>query len=132
LEHKKESPKKLRKKTGLNGSEKLLKAALHSLEGSKALDIVTIDLAGKSDLADYMVIASGSSNRHVGAIAAKLAEYMKEKGHLPKAPEGFPECDWVLVDNPYVIVHIFRPEIRKFYNLEKMWQADFAAKEAAV
>lgn len=132
MEQKREKLGKLRKKTGLNGSEKLLKVIEHSLEGSKALDIVIIDLAGKSDLADYMVIASGSSTRHVGAIAAKLAEYMKEKGHSPKPPEGFPECDWVLVDNPYVIVHIFRPETRKFYNLEKMWQADFTVKEAAV
>jgi len=132
LVQKKEKLRKLPKKTGPNGSEKLLKIIEHSLEGSKALDIVTIDLTGKSDLADYMVIASGSSNRHVGAIATKLAEYMREKGHAQKAPEGFPECDWVLVDNPYVIVHIFRPEIRKFYNLEKMWQAEFTAKEAAV
>jgi len=112
-------------------SENLLQIIESSLEDSKALDIVTIDLAGKSDLADYMVIASGGSNRHVSAIAAKLTEYMKEKGYATMPPEGFPDCDWVLVDNPYVIVHIFKPETRKFYNLEKMWQAEFVAVGAA-
>jgi len=113
-------------------SETLLKIIETSLDASKALDIVTIDLHGKSDLADYMVIASGTSGRHVGSIADKLTEHMKEKGYEPAAPEGFPECDWVLVDNPYVIIHIFKPEIRKFYNLEKMWQAEFSKAEAVV
>lgn len=118
-----------KKNSNLQRSNSLLKTIENSLGDSKALDIVIIELAGKSDIADYMVIASGSSNRHVGAIASKLTVHIKEKGYAATA-EGLPECDWVLVDNPYVIVHIFKPDARKFYNLEKMWQADFAPAEA--
>lgn len=92
------------------------------LEENKAEDIAVIDLAGKSDMADYMIIASGRSNRHVGAIADHLLQGLKEKGFGPFETEGAEECDWVLVDALDVIVHIFRPEVRSFYNLEKMWQ----------
>ena len=92
-----------------------------SLEDDKADDIVVIDLAGKSDIADYMVIATGRSQRQVGAMADHLLERMKPA--LPKAPaiEGAQRCDWVLIDGGDVIVHLFRPEVRDFYNLEKMW-----------
>lgn len=95
---------------------------LETLEEHKAEDIVVIDLAGKSDMADYMIVASGLSNRHVGAIADHLIQTLKEKGLGPFQAEGTEECNWVLVDALDIIVHIFRPEVRSFYNLEKMWQ----------
>jgi ribosome-associated protein len=100
-----------------------LKAILTSLEDSKAEDIVTIDIAGKSALADYMVVASGRSQRHVSAIAEHIDRDLSEAGGRIARIEGVPHCDWVLLDAGDVIVHIFRPEVRSFYNLEKMWAA---------
>nr|WP_029074964.1 ribosome silencing factor [Kaistia adipata] len=100
-----------------------LKAILTSLEDSKAEDIVTIDIAGKSALADYMVVASGRSQRHVSAIAEHIDRDLSEAGGRIARIEGVPHCDWVLLDAVDVIVHIFRPEVRSFYNLEKMWAA---------
>ncbi len=94
-----------------------------SLEDDKAEDIVVIDLAGKTDIADYMVIANGRSNRHVGAMAEHLKVKLKAAGLLSVPTEGVPQCDWVLIDSGDVIVHLFRPEVRTFYNLEKMWGA---------
>lgn len=85
--------------------------------------MVSINIEGKSALADYMVIASGRSNRHVGAIADHLISALKDAGYGKVRVEGMPSADWVLVDADDVIVHIFRPEVRSFYNLEKMWQA---------
>jgi len=100
-----------------------LKAILTSLDDSKAEDIVTIDIAGKSALADYMVVASGRSQRHVSAIAEHIDRDLSEAGGRIARIEGVPHCDWVLLDAGDVIVHIFRPEVRSFYNLEKMWAA---------
>ncbi|MBL8907048.1 MAG: ribosome silencing factor [Rhizobiales bacterium] len=99
----------------------LLKTVLAQLEDAKAENIVTIDLNGKAALADRMVIASGRSNRHVGAIADQLAVKLKEAGQRDLKIEGLPHADWVLVDAGDVIVHIFRPEVRSFYNIEKLW-----------
>ena len=99
----------------------LIDTVLASLEDSKAEDIVTLDIAEKSSLADHMVIASGRSHRHVSAIADHLLRDLKEAGHGTAAVEGQSTCDWVLIDAGDVIVHIFRPEVRGFYNLEKMW-----------
>lgn len=96
---------------------------LHVLDESKAEDISVIDLTGKSDIADFMVIASGNSNRHVGAIADRLLTKFREIGLHTVQAEGTEDCNWVLVDAFDVIVHIFRPEVREYYNLEKMWQA---------
>ncbi|WP_375338299.1 ribosome silencing factor [Chelatococcus sambhunathii] len=93
------------------------------LDDNKAEDTVVIDLRGKSALADDMVIASGRATRHVGAIADKLVEELKNAGHGKAKVEGLPHCDWVLIDCGDVIVHLFRPEVRAFYNLEKMWSA---------
>ncbi len=87
----------------------------------KAEDTLTIDLRGKSSIADYMVVASGRANRHVGALAEAVTKALGEKGHKGLHVEGLPNCDWVLVDCGDVIVHIFRPEVRAFYSLEKMW-----------
>ncbi len=97
---------------------------LDTLADAKAEGVVTIDLAGKSSIADHMVIASGRSHRHVGAIADRVLKRLKEDGHGRGRVEGMPGCDWVLIDAGDVIVHVFRPEVRDFYNLEKMWSAD--------
>ena len=99
----------------------ILKTILAQLEDAKAEDIATIDLNGKAAIADGMVIATGRSNRHVGAIADQLVERLKAEGHRDLRVEGMTHADWVLVDAGDVIVHIFRPEVRTFYNLEKLW-----------
>ncbi len=105
---------------------------LESLADSKAEDITSIDITGKSPLGDHMVVASGRSHRHVGAIADRLLSDMRDAGLTTPRIEGLPHCDWVLVDAGDVIVHIFRPEVRSFYNLEKMWQAESPARPNAV
>jgi ribosome-associated protein len=97
---------------------------LASLDDAKAENIVTIDLKDRTSLGDFMVIATGRSNRHVGAIADQLVEKLKEAGRGAAKVEGMPQCDWVLVDTGDVIVHVFRPEVREFYNLEKMWLSE--------
>lgn len=86
--------------------------------------MVTIDLRGKSALADAMIICSGRSQRHVGAMADHLQRKMKEAGAGKVRVEGLPHCDWVLLDVGDVVVHIFRPEVREFYKIERMWQTD--------
>ena len=96
-------------------------AVITSLEDAKAEEIVSIDITGKSSIGDAMVVASGRSHRHVGAIADRLTRDLKEAGHGSAHVEGLPHCDWVLVDTGDVIIHIFRPEVREFYNIEKMW-----------
>ncbi len=106
----------------------LLTSILSHLEDAKAEDIVTIDLNGKAVIADGMIVASGRSNRHVGAIADQLVEKLKSDGRKDVRIEGMPNADWVLVDAGDVIVHIFRPEVRSFYNLEKLW-SDHAPDE---
>ena len=90
----------------------------------KAEEIVEIDLSGKTSIADTMIIASGRSQRHVGAIADALMRALKDNGREAIGVEGLPLCDWVLIDAGDVVVHIFRPEIRSFYNLEKIWGED--------
>ena len=99
-----------------------LDVALASLDDSKAENIVSIDIRGKSSLGDYMVIASGRSNRHVSAVADHLVSALKDAGLGFPRIEGLAAADWVLIDAGDVIVHVFRPEVREFYNLEKMWQ----------
>ena len=94
---------------------------LHSLDEDQAQDVVSIPLEGKSSIADHMVIASGRSTRQVAAIAAHLAERLKKEGHGSPRIEGLPAADWVLIDAGDVVVHLFRPEVRSFYNLERMW-----------
>lgn len=95
--------------------------AVASLEDDKAEDEIVIDLSGKSTLADYIVIASGRSQRQVGAMADHLVEKLKAAGAKAVAVEGQPQCDWVLVDAGDVVIHLFRPEVREFYKLEKLW-----------
>jgi ribosome-associated protein len=100
-----------------------LSAVLASLEDSKAENIVPIDIQGKSSLADYMVVASGRSHRHVAAVADKVLGALKDAGFGNARVEGLNSADWVLIDSGDIIVHVFRPEVREFYNLEKMWLA---------
>ena len=96
------------------------------------MDIVFIDLKGKSSFADGLVVASGRSHRHVGAIADHLLRALKDAGHGKAKVEGLPHCDWVLIDAGDVVVHVFRPEVRNFYNIEKIWSVDSAHRMAAV
>jgi ribosome-associated protein len=96
-------------------------AVMRSLDDDQALDIVSIPLAGKSSIADHMVIASGRSTRQVASMAAKLADRLKQDHGKLVRIEGLPTADWVLIDADDVIVHLFRPEVRSFYNLERMW-----------
>ena len=102
---------------------KALKLVLESLEDSKAENVTSIDIQGKSALADYMVVVSGRSNRHVSAISEHLIDDLKAEGFGSPRIEGLETGDWVLIDTGDIIVHVFRPEIREFYNLEKMWAA---------
>lgn len=102
-------------------SERILERILSSLEDDKAEDVVQVNLSGKSDMADYMIIASGRSSRQVASIAEKMVDRLKrDLGVLAKV-EGKEAADWVLIDAGDVIVHVFRPEVREFYQLEKMW-----------
>ena len=102
-------------------AEELVKLIATILDMDKATDIITIDLEGESSICDYVVIASGTSSRHVGALADHLEVELKKVGVTDIVSEGKPGCDWVLVDAGNAIVHLFRPEVREFYNLEKMW-----------
>lgn len=114
------------------GPAAALKVVLTSLEDSKAEDLAPIDIIGKSSLADYMVVASGRSHRHVSAIADRLLGDLRDAGGHDLRIEGLRTGDWVLIDAGDVIVHIFRPEVRAFYNLEKMWRADHPAAPTEV
>jgi ribosome-associated protein len=100
-----------------------LKLVLESLEDSKAENVTAINITGKSALGDYMVVVTGRSNRHVTAIAEHLIDDLKADGIGPIRVEGLETGDWVLIDSGDIIVHVFRPEIREFYNIEKMWAA---------
>ena len=102
----------------------LLKDIVHWLDEAKAEEVVTIDLAGKSSIGDFMVVATGRSDRHVGAIAEQVGRKLKDLGLGRVRIEGMEACDWVLIDTGDIIVHVFRDEVREFYNLEKMWSAD--------
>ena len=102
-------------------TEALHELVLRSLDDDQAVDVVSIPLAGKSSIADHMVIASGRSSRQVASMAQKLTERIKQELGRSVRLEGLPVADWVLLDADDVIVHIFRPEVRSFYNLERMW-----------
>jgi len=102
---------------------------LRSLDDDKAVEIVSIPLQGKSNIADYMVIASGRSTRQVASMAQKLGERIKRELGRSVRVEGLPVADWVLIDADDVIVHLFRPEVRSFYNLERMWAFEERAPE---
>ncbi len=112
--------------------EALHSLVMQSLDDDQAVEVVTIPLAGKSSIADHMVIASGRSSRQVASMATKLAERIKQQFGRIVRIEGLPVADWVLIDADDVIVHLFRPEVRTFYNLERMWAfGDESAPKAA-
>jgi ribosome-associated protein len=110
--------------------EALHTLVLRSLDDDQAQDVVTIPLTGKSNIADHMVIASGRSTRQVASMAQKLTERIKQDLGRNVRVEGLPVADWVLIDAEDVIVHIFRPEVRTFYNLERMWAFEETAPPA--
>jgi ribosome-associated protein len=103
-------------------AEEIVRLVLARLDDMKAEDTITIDLRDKSSIGDYMVVSSGRSHRHVGSIADRIVEDLQEVGVAARV-EGMPHCDWVLIDAGDIIVHVFRPEVRAFYNIEKMWLA---------
>ena len=111
-------------------AEETLRLVLARLDDMKAEDTVTIDLSGKTTIGDYMVVTSGRSNRHVGAVADHVLEELANAGLADVRVEGMPHCDWVLIDAGDVIVHVFRPEVRAFYNLEKMWARPTMGRQA--
>ena len=113
------------KKPKTLSSKQLLKFTLKSLENDKGIDIVSIDLIGRSSIADYMIVASGNTVRQVTAMANNLIKKYKEAGIKTPSPEGMSNGDWVLIDANDILVHIFRPEVRDFYSLEKMWEKSF-------
>ena len=109
----------------------VLKLVTASLDDDKAQNLTVIDLHGKTDIADHMVIASGTSERQVGAMADHLQEKLKKRGMKSVHVEGMKQCDWVLIDAGDVIVHLFRPEVREFYGLEKLWGGAPTARRSA-
>ena len=111
--------------------EALHQLVLRSLDDDQAVEVVSIPLSGKSSIADHMVIASGRSSRQVASMAQKLTERIKQELGRNVRIEGLPVADWVLIDADDVIVHLFRPEVRSFYNLERMWAFEEAARPAA-
>jgi ribosome-associated protein len=115
--------------SGYDAVSRALETVLASLDDSKAENIVSIDIQGKSSLADHMVVASGRSHRHVAAVADHLLTALKDAGFGNARVEGMAGADWVLIDAGDIIVHVFRPEVREFYNLEKMWQTPDLGEE---
>jgi ribosome-associated protein len=113
---------------GRPSPEDILKIILARLDDQKATDTTRIDLKGKTTIADYMVVTCGRSHRHVGAIADNVVDALAKHGISRVRVEGMPHCDWVLIDANDVIVHVFRPEVREFYSLEKMWARARPAK----
>ena len=115
-----------------DSSKDLLNRILTSLDDDKAEDVIAIDLRGRSDMADYMVVCSGRSTRQVSSIAEKLVDRLKTEAGRSSKIEGKETGDWVLIDTGDVIVHVFRPEVREFYQLEKMWMPTAGANPAQV
>lgn len=116
----------------VGASAAVLKDVVTWLDEAKAENVVTIPLTGKSSIGDFMVVASGRTDRHVGAVADQIRRKLKSSGAADSVRvEGMEACDWVLIDTGDVVVHIFRPEVREFYNLEKMWLAERPADKSA-
>jgi ribosome-associated protein len=111
-------------------AEEILRLVLARLDDMKAEDTLTIDLRNKSSIGDYMVVSSGRSNRHVGSVADRIVEDLRKAGVAARV-EGLPHCDWVLIDASDVIVHVFRPEVRAFYNIEKVWSGSRPVQRAS-
>ena len=116
-------------KKAMPAGDKVLKLVEATLDDDKAEDIVVVDLEGKTEIADYLVIASGTSQRHVGAMTDHIQRNLKTEGVKGIAVEGASQGDWVLIDAGDVIVHLFRPEVREFYDLEKIWTSPVSSPE---
>ena len=114
-----------------SSSNKVVGEIRHILNENKAQDIVVINLCGKSGIFDYMVVASGTSHRHIHSLAEKLAFFFKYSKGTKVEIEGSPNSDWLLLDTIDVVVHIFKPEIRSFYNIESLWDSDFTSAIAS-
>jgi ribosome-associated protein len=112
-------------------TEELLQIVLAALDAGKGHDVKVIDVRGKTSVTDYMIIASGTSDRHVKSLAARVVEEAKEQGVRPLGVEGAAAGEWVLVDLADIIVHVMIPRIREFYQLEKLWQGDYPSHQAA-
>ena len=112
----------MQKTTRINNTKKLLKLILKSLGDDKAFDVKSIDLLQRSSIADFMIIASGTSSKQVSSMANNLRKRLKDYGIKTRKPEGLINSDWVLIDAFDIVIHLFRPEVRKFYRLEKMWE----------
>ena len=119
-----EAPLSVSREEPQPSTDQLEETILHRLDEDKAQDIVVIDLKDKSSVADTMIVASGRSHRHVGALADHLLRLLKDAGQGKARVEGLPHCDWVLIDAGDIIVHLFRPEVRSFYNIEKIWSVE--------
>ncbi|MGP9822465.1 ribosome silencing factor [Salinarimonas sp. NSM] len=122
------APLPARPEVSASADGEILSVARTCLDDMKAEDVVEIDLVGKTSVADTMLVATGRSDRHVNAIADRIIQTLKDNRLGTPRVEGMPACDWVLIDAGDVIVHVFRPEVRSFYNLEKMWGADRPAE----
>lgn len=118
-----EAPAKPAAKDPTASVEAMLETLVKVIDDAKAEDIVALDLLGKTSLADAMIVASGRSERHVGAVAERIASTLRDLGQPSPKIEGLTACDWVLIDTGDIIIHLFRPEVRSFYNLEKLWGA---------
>ena len=123
----KTTTKKIKQEEAIAEDDKILDIVKTTLDENKAEDVEVIDLRGKTSIASYMVIASGTSQRHVSSLSEHVREALKKSGHASSS-EGAEKGDWVLIDAFDVIVHIFKPEVRTFYNLEKMWKALVSAR----
>lgn len=118
-------------KSGTPSAQEQLRLITASLDDDKAEDVVVVDLVGKASFADYMVIATGKSDRQVGAMADHLVQKLKAQGISRVPAEGMTQRDWVLLDSGDIVVHLFRPEVRSFYNLEKLWSDEPVQARAA-
>lgn len=112
--------------------DQLERLVLTSLDDQKAHDVVSINVEGKSDFADRMIVASGTSARHVNALAGRVVQDLKKEGYTDIAVEGTQSCEWVLVDAGTIIIHLFKPEARAYYHIEKMWSVNVPDLEAAL
>ena len=112
----------MQKTTRIYSTKKLLKLILKSLDDDKAFDVKSINLLQRSSIADFMVIASGTSSKQVSSMAQNLIKRLKDSGIKTRKPEGLINSDWVLIDAIDIVIHLFRPEVREFYRLEKMWE----------
>jgi ribosome-associated protein len=113
-------------------TDELKKRVIDALEDLKAEHIVELDVRDKTDVTDYLIVASGTSSRHVRAIAENVVQEAKQAGHAPLGVEGESDGEWVLVDLADLVVHVMQPKVRKFYDLESLWQVDLSRQQESI